>query len=1032
MPKFLSNLDLNRNELQNAVLQNLGTAPAGATGQVYYDTANSKVYVYNGSSWQALSSTTGTVTSVGLALPNIFTTTNTPITSSGTISASLATQNANVIFAGPTTGAAAAPAFRALVNADLPATGAATATYGSATAIPVIAVDSTGRITNATTAAISTSLSVAADTGATATVALATDTVKFVGGTGISTTISAAGSVDSVTIDLENTAVSAGTYGSGGTRVGTFTVDQQGRLTSASNTAIAAATLTGDISNAAVIPGATTTITLNTVNSNVGTFGSGGTQIPTVTVNGKGLVTAVSNTAIAAATLSGDISTVTTTPGSSSTITLNTVNSNVGSFGSSIAIPVVTVNGKGLVTAVSTVTPKTPSLNEVTTVGATTSSVVTINNTTESSNTVTGGLVVSGGIGVAKNVNIGGNLTVSGNFTVNGTFTSIGVSTLEVIDPIIYLAAGNTTTDLDDIGFVGNYNDGTYAHTGLVRKATDGLWYLFSGVTYEPDGATINLSNAIKNTLVADLTGRASYGVNIVGGAAGSIPYQSGASTTAFVAAGTSGQFFKSQGSSAPIWSSVTKSDVGLSNVENTALSTWTGSTYITTIGGATANGSLTIKPTNSAGIQDGLILTDSGTGANEGLRIGWRNGDSGATNLAQIHLFAQAIGNGGDLVFSTNAGSTSAISERMRIIANGNVGIGTTLPSAPLEVAGNIRGTGTLTVTNGSDASIYSTRTGGASVRIEGAATAGYVKTVAGHTLHVGASNSDIITISPSGNVAIGNGTVPGDKLHVEGNIYLGTSNRTIYTGGAGSLVLQTGTGSINLAVNNGTNVLTGLSNGNIGLGISTPAYPLHVYSGASDAIITAETNATGGSARIQVKSNGTGGGNYYWQTGDNTSTLNGRLRLFDSTASAERITILATSGNVGIGTASPGAKLDVNGTIQATGGTLSNIALTGTPTAPTASAGTSTTQIATTGFVSQVAATKTNKYAASIGNGASTSFTVNHALNSQDVVITVREVASPYAVVYPDVEMLDVNNCTVRFSVAPTSNQYRVIVVG
>ncbi len=36
-------------------------------------------------------------------------------------------------------------------------------------------------------------------------------------------------------------------------------------------------------------------------------------------------------------------------------LTFATVNSNVGSFGSSTAIPVVTVNGKGLVTAVSTV-----------------------------------------------------------------------------------------------------------------------------------------------------------------------------------------------------------------------------------------------------------------------------------------------------------------------------------------------------------------------------------------------------------------------------------------------------------------------------------------------------------------------------------------------------------------------------------------------------------------------------------------------------------------------------------------------------
>ena len=62
----------------------------------------------------------GTVTSVALSLPNIFTVSGSPVTSSGTLTGSLATQSANAIFAGPTTGSAAAPAFRALVAADIP------------------------------------------------------------------------------------------------------------------------------------------------------------------------------------------------------------------------------------------------------------------------------------------------------------------------------------------------------------------------------------------------------------------------------------------------------------------------------------------------------------------------------------------------------------------------------------------------------------------------------------------------------------------------------------------------------------------------------------------------------------------------------------------------------------------------------------------------------------------------------------------------------------------------------------------------
>jgi len=64
---------------------------------------------------------TGTVTSVGLSLPSIFTVTGSPVTTSGTLTATLATETANYVFAGPTSGAAAAPSFRALVSTDIPA-----------------------------------------------------------------------------------------------------------------------------------------------------------------------------------------------------------------------------------------------------------------------------------------------------------------------------------------------------------------------------------------------------------------------------------------------------------------------------------------------------------------------------------------------------------------------------------------------------------------------------------------------------------------------------------------------------------------------------------------------------------------------------------------------------------------------------------------------------------------------------------------------------------------------------------------------
>jgi hypothetical protein len=71
--KILTNYDFSKNEIQNAKIQNLASAPSSpASGQVYYDTTLFQFGVYNGSGWTYLGSGGGTVTSVSVAAANGF------------------------------------------------------------------------------------------------------------------------------------------------------------------------------------------------------------------------------------------------------------------------------------------------------------------------------------------------------------------------------------------------------------------------------------------------------------------------------------------------------------------------------------------------------------------------------------------------------------------------------------------------------------------------------------------------------------------------------------------------------------------------------------------------------------------------------------------------------------------------------------------------------------------------------------------------------------------------------------------------
>jgi hypothetical protein len=109
---------------------------------------------------------------------------------------------------------------------------------------------------------------------------------------------------------------------------------------------------------------------------------------------------------------------------------------------------------------------------------------------TPSTSPTTGALTVVGGVGIS------GDVSIAGDITFGGTGTTLSTTTLSVNDPIIFVGTGNTT-DLVDLGVVGEYKDGsTTKYTGIVRDASDGIVKFYKETTVAPSSGVVNFSGA--------------------------------------------------------------------------------------------------------------------------------------------------------------------------------------------------------------------------------------------------------------------------------------------------------------------------------------------------------------------------------------------------------------------------------------------------------------------------------------------------------------------------------------------------------